>query len=100
MTGDATFAIVPVMAGGNDEHHSTAKEHQMKPQAEANAPLLPEWMFVVQFREGTAVAQDHVTGRVEHVVSGQATRFESVEELWAFIARMLTSVNGSAAGAS
>ena len=72
----------------------------MNAQTEATPPLLPEWMFVVQFREDTAVAQNHMTGRVEHVVSGQATRFQSAEELWAFIARMLTSVSGSAAGAS
>ncbi len=55
-------------------------------------PLLPEWAFVVQFREGTDLAQGPVTGRVEHVVSGRATRFQSLEELWVFIARVLASV--------
>jgi hypothetical protein len=55
-------------------------------------PLLPEWAFVVQFREETAVEQGHIEGRVEHVVSGQATRFHSVEELLAFIAQVLTAV--------
>ena len=31
-------------------------------------------------------------GRVEHVVSGQAAHFHSLEELLAFIARVLTAV--------
>ena len=30
-----------------------------------------------------------MTGRVEHVVSGQATHFESLEALLAFISRVL-----------
>ena len=64
----------------------------MKPQAAGHSPLLPEWAFVVQFREGTEVEQGRVEGRVEHVVSGQATRFHSMEELLAFIARVLTAM--------
>jgi hypothetical protein len=31
-------------------------------------------------------------GRVEHVVSGQVQRFESQEQLWAFIKRVLTAL--------
>jgi hypothetical protein len=31
-------------------------------------------------------------GRVEHVVSGQAQRFESQEQLWVFITHVLTVV--------
>jgi hypothetical protein len=31
-------------------------------------------------------------GRVEHVVSGQMTHFHSLEELVAFISRVLTSM--------
>jgi hypothetical protein len=45
--------------------------------------------FVVQFRADTAVEQEHLAGRVEHVVSGQATDFQSLETLLAFIARVL-----------
>jgi hypothetical protein len=29
-------------------------------------------------------------GRVEHMLSGQSQRFESQEQLWAFITRVLT----------
>jgi hypothetical protein len=44
--------------------------------------------FVVQLRADTAVEQGHLAGRVEHVVSGQATDFEALETLLAFIARV------------
>ncbi|MGH8072407.1 MAG: hypothetical protein ACRERE_45670 [Candidatus Entotheonellia bacterium] len=45
--------------------------------------------FVVQFQADTAVEQGHLAGRVEHVVSGQATDFQSLETLLAFIAQVL-----------
>ena len=48
--------------------------------------------FVVQFRAEADVEQGKFVGRVEHVVSGQATRFHSLEELMAFFARVLTNV--------
>jgi hypothetical protein len=54
--------------------------------------LMPEWAFLVQFRAGTDVRRGRLEGRVEHVVSGQATRFGSTEELVEFVARVLTSV--------
>ena len=44
---------------------------------------------VVQFRADTAVEQGHLAGRVEHVVSGQAADFQSLEPLLAFIAQVL-----------
>ena len=52
-------------------------------------PLLPEGAFVIQFRAGTDVGDHRVEGRVEHVVSGEATRFDSLDTLLAFLARML-----------
>ena len=54
------------------------------------APLSVHWAFVVHFRAATAVAQGQVSGRVEHVVSGQATHFQSRQELLACIAQVLT----------
>jgi len=60
--------------------------------------LLPEWAFVVQFRVETEIEQGRCTGRVEHVVSGQATRFDTLDELLAFLARVLTMVRAQAAG--
>ena len=56
------------------------------------SPLLPPWAFVVQFRVETDLAQECCTGRVEHVVSGQAAHFASLEELLAFLTRVLTAV--------
>ena len=56
------------------------------------SPLLPPWALVVQFRVETDLAQGRCTGRVEHVVSGQAAHFQSVEELLAFLTRVLTAV--------
>jgi hypothetical protein len=45
--------------------------------------------FVVQFLATAAVDAGRLEGRVEHVVSGQATHFASVEDLLAFMARVL-----------
>jgi len=47
----------------------------------------------VQFRAETKLAQGRCAGRVEHVVSRQAMHFHSLEELLAFIARVLTTVH-------
>jgi hypothetical protein len=54
------------------------------------APLSPHWAFVVQVRPGTVLTPETVHGRVEHIVSGQATQFTSLAELWAFMAQVLT----------
>jgi len=56
-------------------------------------PSLPSnRAFIVQFRlpsESKAMAWE---GRVEHVISGQAQRFQSQEQLWAFITCVLTTL--------
>lgn len=57
-----------------------------------DSPLLPEWAFVVQFRTETEIEQGRWVGRVEHVVSGQATRFDTLDELLTFITRVLATV--------
>jgi len=48
--------------------------------------------FVVRFREETDFPAKRVEGRVEHIASYQATRFHSVDDLVAFIARVLAEV--------
>ena len=45
--------------------------------------------FVVQFDTRTDIERGHLTGRVEHVVSGQAIQFHSLETLLAFMAQQL-----------
>jgi hypothetical protein len=64
----------------------------MKLNTAGRSPLLPEWAFVVQFRVETEIEQRHLEGRVEHVLSGQATPFHSLEELLGFIAQVLSAV--------
>ena len=57
-----------------------------------NKPSLPsDRAFVVQLRGDAAVEQGDFRGRVEHLVSGQTTHFESVEEVMAFIARVVAA---------
>jgi hypothetical protein len=61
-------------------------------QLQSESPLSPYRAFVVQFHMETDVAREQVRGRVEHVVSGQAKHFASVEELLAFIRQVLAGV--------
>ena len=58
----------------------------MTPPMHHQASLSVHWAFVVQFQTDTIVEQGSLAGRVEHVVSGQATTFQSLETLLAFIA--------------
>jgi hypothetical protein len=51
-----------------------------------------EHAFVVQFGPATQVDAGQVEGRVEHLISRQATRFQSLEALLAFISRVLREV--------
>ena len=53
-------------------------------------PLSPACAFVVQFREHTAGARPRFTGRVEHIMTGHAARFESPDELQTFFAAVLS----------
>ena len=64
----------------------------MTPPSEPQSPLSVQQAFVVQFRAETDIAAGRFDGRVEHVMSGQATHFHSLEELLAFLARVLTEV--------
>ncbi|MDN5938760.1 MAG: hypothetical protein L0H83_08865 [Salinisphaera sp.] len=54
------------------------------------APLSPHWAFVVQLRDGTALAPP-IRGQVEHIISERAALFHSLEELRAFMERVLTA---------
>jgi hypothetical protein len=55
--------------------------------------MLPVWgAFVVQFRAEAEVTRGQWVGRVEHGRSGQATHFASLDELRAFIARVLPAM--------
>jgi hypothetical protein len=57
-----------------------------------NRPSLPtNRAFVVQLHAEAQVEQGEFRGRVEHVVSFQATRFHSLEELAAFMMQVVTT---------
>ena len=55
-------------------------------------PLPTNRAFVVQLRIQLSGASLVWDGRVEHVVSGQMTHFHSLEELVAFISRVLAGL--------
>ena len=60
------------------------------PQTRPTGPTLPTHLaFVVQFAAETVGEPGQFVGRVEHVVSGQAQRFHTREELLAFLMRVL-----------
>jgi hypothetical protein len=68
---------------------SRPTSHGEAPGSREESLLSPHRAFVVQFRTDTATAQGGFVGRVEHMVSGRATRFHSPEELWAFFTNIL-----------
>jgi hypothetical protein len=56
-------------------------------------PSLPSnRVFVVQFRAQPTGAPSSYDGRVEHLVSGQVTRFHSLEELLGFMVSVLADI--------
>ena len=64
----------------------------MDAESEHRAPLSPHYAFVVQWATDTQIDAGRLHGRVEHVVSRQATRFTSLDGLLAFMARVLREV--------
>jgi hypothetical protein len=56
-------------------------------------PSLPaNRAFVVQFRAQSTDASSTYEGRIEHLLSGQVARFHSLEELLAFMVRVLSDL--------
>lgn len=70
----------------------------MPRESERLSSLPPSHAFVVQFSADVQVDVGRVAGRVEHLVSRQATTFQSIEALMAFIAQVLRE--GHTAGES
>jgi hypothetical protein len=69
----------------------------MTPSAEAARLLPPQRAFVVQFSAQTNVALGWFAGRVEHVVSGHARRFQTLEELVGSLVQMLVTLVATSA---
>jgi hypothetical protein len=62
-----------------------------------DAPLSPQWAFVVQFRAQLGGGAVYSAGRVEHLVSGRTTHFASLEELATYFAQELRQHDRSSA---
>jgi hypothetical protein len=59
----------------------------------SSQPALPaDQSFVVQFRPSAPEGSPTYDGRIEHLVSGEAARFHSLEELLAFMIGVLARV--------
>jgi hypothetical protein len=68
---------------------SHGRESPVRP----SQPSLPSnRVFVVQFRAPPTAVSSAYDGHVEHVVSGEAARFHALEELLAFMVRVLADV--------
>jgi hypothetical protein len=51
--------------------------------------LPPDWAFVVQLQGGTPFDAALLRGRIEHVASGRACTFESLEAMRAFMEQVM-----------
>ena len=70
----------------------------MLPRTTPQGPFPIQHAFVVQFAAETTLDAMGITGRVEHLVSGQATRFQSAEALFAFMVARLREVQQTSLG--
>jgi hypothetical protein len=85
----------PYKGGASETEDSLVKtrpQPQKFPTPEPEKPLSPARAFVVQFREQADSANQHFSGRAEHMTSGDAVRFQSPEELLAFFAEVLRAM--------
>ncbi len=57
-------------------------------------PLRTDHAFVLQLQESQGGPETCRAGRVEHLKSGEATRFGTTAELWDFVDRVLTAMTG------
>jgi len=80
----------------NNKCQSVSEQHCVSqgevPGNREESLLSPRRAFVVQFRVETGTAPERFTGRVEHIVSGHATRFHSPQELLAFFSQVLNTI--------
>jgi hypothetical protein len=55
-------------------------------------PLRTDHVFVLQLQESSGCSGSCRAGRVEHLASGEATKFTTTTELWDFVDEVLTEV--------
>jgi hypothetical protein len=62
----------------------------------ALGPAFPQRnAFVLQFAAETGPRPGPVRGRIQHVTSGEQSAFESLDELWGFVSRVLFAADPS-----
>jgi hypothetical protein len=76
--------------------HCIRTRQEMSKSSADQSALSPHRAFVVQLREQADVEQGLWLGRIEHVTSGRAMRFQSLEEMVTFITAVLASLTRSA----
>ena len=67
------------------------------PEPTPTRPLPANRAFVLQLQAGAAESEIRHAGRVEHLTSGEAARFDGEDELWAFVDGVLVEVAESSA---
>src|SRR5262245_65995961 len=60
-----------------------------------DVPLSPQWAFIVQFR-AVPGGPAYAAGRVEHLVSGRTSHFQSLAELTTYLTAELRATAGVA----
>ena len=71
----------------NQKERAVSQPHQSTPA------LSPQRAFVVQFYERAEGQAEPWAGRVEHISSGRAIRFQSAEALWTFLTELLDTLD-------
>src|SRR5262249_43308313 len=84
--------------GSAGKRHARRRIETMPRDAGQQAPLSVHYAFVVHLRVNAEVTQGRVAGRVEHVASGQSAHFASLDELLAFMGRVLATVRAPPCG--
>ena len=87
-SGAWTAATRRAYAAAHTDRMSVKEPTRSSQAASAGDELPRDRAFVLQLR-GRASAGESFAGRIEHVASGQTTRFESFEEVVAFVNRWL-----------
>ena len=62
--------------------------------------LIPAGTFVVQLRVGSVVKEWQLSGRIEHVASGESEPFASLDALLAFMSRHVSDEPASSGESS
>ena len=55
-------------------------------------PMRADHAFVLQLQESQDRPETCCAGRVEHLATGEATRFTTTTELWDFVDKVLTEL--------